>query len=95
LFINDNPVSVAATARLIDFKAVGTSLGFTPVSSAGRVERIATGASNPEAEEPLALNPIPQLQQNQASLTVPLPQPGQKFRGRGIFKKDLQVILIL
>jgi hypothetical protein len=86
---------VAATVRLIDFKAVGTSLGFAPVSSVGRVEHTATGASNPEAEGPLALNLIPQLQQNRASLTIPLPQPGQKFGGRGIFKKNLQVIPIL
>jgi hypothetical protein len=58
LFINDNPALVAAIIRLIDFKAVGTSLGFAPVSLIGQVERTATGASNPEAEGPLALNPI-------------------------------------
>jgi hypothetical protein len=54
-------VSVAAVVRLIDFKAVGTSLGFALVLLVGRVKRTATGASNPEAEGPLVLNLIPQL----------------------------------
>jgi hypothetical protein len=52
---------VAAIARLIDFKAIGTSLGFVLVLLVGRVECTAIGASNLKVEEPLALNLIPQL----------------------------------
>jgi hypothetical protein len=50
---------VAAIARLINFKAIGISLGFALILLAGQVERIAIGASNPKAEGPLASNPIP------------------------------------
>jgi hypothetical protein len=49
---------MAAIARLIDFKAIGTLLGFALVLLIGRVERIATGASNLKAEGLLVLNLI-------------------------------------
>jgi hypothetical protein len=52
---------MAAIIRLINFKAIGILLRFTPVSLAGRVERTAIGAFNLEAEGLLVLNLIPQL----------------------------------
>jgi hypothetical protein len=44
---------VATIARLIDFRAVGISLGSALVSSTRQVEHIATDASNPEVDRPL------------------------------------------
>ena len=49
---------MAAIVRLIDFKAVGTLLGFALVLLVGRVERIVIGAFNLEVEGLLILNPI-------------------------------------
>jgi hypothetical protein len=49
---------MAAIIRLINFKAVGTLLGFALILLIGQVERIVIGASNLKAEGSLALNPI-------------------------------------
>jgi hypothetical protein len=44
---------VATTVRLINFRAVGTSLGSVLVLLAGRVEYIAIDTSNLEVDGPL------------------------------------------
>jgi hypothetical protein len=58
LFINNNPALITAIIRLIDFKAIGTSLGFALILLIRQIKYITTSAFNLKAKEPLILNLI-------------------------------------